>query len=159
MEPVEGLDRTLAARDTALRLLGRREHSRRELVTKLAQRGYESSLAQSVIDELEEEGLQSDLRYAEAFVHDRRGRLQGPLKILSELQRRGVSRVFIETALDPYSGEWVELASAFIEKRNMAPLVSEFDLRQKVYRSLVNRGFSHDEAIAAIDEINSNPAE
>jgi SOS response regulatory protein OraA/RecX len=64
----------------------------------------------------------------------------------------------IGKVLEQYSGEWVVIASAFIEKRNMAALLSEFDLRQKVYRSLANRGFSHDEAIAAIDEIKSNQA-
>ncbi len=155
MELDKSPDPSIAARDAALRLLGRREHSRRELVTKLAQRGYDTSLAHSIIDELEDEGLQSDLRYAEAFVRSRRSRLQGPLKIQSELQRRGVERSLISKALDPYAGEWVQLATAFIKKRDMATSLTEFDQRQKVYRRLANRGFSHGDAIAAIEEIKS----
>jgi regulatory protein len=156
MQSDEKPDPAFAARDTALRLLGRREHSRRELLTKLAQRGYESSLAQSVIDELKKEGLQSDLRYAEAFVHNRRGRLQGPLKIQSELQRRGVDKSVIHKALDPYSGEWAKLAAAFVERRGMVDELEDFEQRQKVYRRLANRGFSHGEAIAAIEVIKNS---
>lgn len=156
MEPDECLDSSIAARDTALRLLARREHSRRELLAKLALRGFEASLAQSVIDDLEEAGLQNDLRYAEAFVHSRRGRLQGPLKIQAELQHRGVNKSLINEVLEPCAGEWVQLAVAFIKKRGMTGLVTDFHQRQKVYRRLANRGFSHSEAIAAIEEVRSD---
>ena len=156
MEPDEGLNSSSAARDTALRLLSRREHSRRELLAKLKLRGFDSSLAHSVIDDLEDEGLQSDRRYAEAFVYSRRGRLQGPLKIRSELQNRGVSKSLIDEAFERYAGDWAELAVAFIEKRRMTGLLADFDQRQKVYRRLANRGFSHADAIAAIEEIKSN---
>ena len=156
MEPDEGLKSSSAARDTALRLLSRREHSRRELRAKLKLRGYESSTAYSVIDDLADEGLQSDRRYAEAFVHSRRARLQGPLKIQAELGHRGVHKSLINEALEFYAGEWVPLAVAYIQKRGMAGLLTDFDQRQKVYRRLASRGFSHGDAIAAIEENNSN---
>lgn len=155
MDLDECLDPSIAARDTALRLLGRREHSRRELLAKLALRGFESSLAHCIVDDLEKGGLQSDRRYAEAIVRIRRGRLQGSLKIQSELQRRGVNKSMINEALEPYSDEWVDLAAAFIKKRGMAGLLTDIHQRQKVYRRLANRGFSHNEAITAIEEIRS----
>ena len=155
MEPGDNVDQSIAARDVAQRLLTRREHSRRELLAKLKIRGFDSSLAYSVIDDLEDEGLQSDLRFAEAFAYSRRGRLQGPMKIRAELQNRGVNKTLINEALEPYSGEWPELAAAFIRKRNMEAWLTDYDLRQKVYRRLANRGFSHADAIAAIEEIKS----
>ena len=129
----ENVDPSIAVRDTAQRLLTRREHSRRELLNKLKLREVESSLACAVIDELEAEGLQSDQRFAEAFVRSRRSRLQGPLKIQSELQRRGVSKALINESLDPYSGEWVELATAFLRRRDMAGAFANYDEVQKVY--------------------------
>ena len=51
MEPDDKVNPSIAARDAAQRLLTRREHSRRELLAKLKIRGFDSSLAYSVIDE------------------------------------------------------------------------------------------------------------
>jgi regulatory protein len=74
----------------AVRLLARREHSRAELVRKLAARGAPAELADEVLDSLAARRLQSDERYAESLVTSRIGRGQGPVRIRRELAERGV---------------------------------------------------------------------
>jgi len=54
-----------SAYEQAVRLLARREHSRRELARKLAERDFPEAEREAALDRLEREGLQSDERFAE----------------------------------------------------------------------------------------------
>jgi regulatory protein len=94
-----------AIRRTAMDLLARREHSRRELQQKLAQRFSDNMLIQSELDKLCAERLQSDERFAEAYLHSREQRLYGPIRIKAELRERGIAdaviaKVFCDAAID-----------------------------------------------------------
>lgn len=70
--------------------MARREHSKKELQRKLVQKGFEASEVDQAIDELADEGLQSELRYIEALVHSKAERGFGPLKIKALLRERGI---------------------------------------------------------------------
>ena len=54
-----------------LRLLARREHSQKELLDKLAQRGFLREEVEPVIATLAEQNWQNDARYAECYVRQR----------------------------------------------------------------------------------------
>ena len=84
------LEVLIQARHKAMDLLARREHTRKELTTKLATKGFQDDVIEQTINRLTEEGLQSDERFTEAFVTMRTKKGQGPLRILKELQERGV---------------------------------------------------------------------
>ncbi|HRP22392.1 MAG TPA: recombination regulator RecX [Thauera sp.] len=84
-------------RERALRHLARRDHSRAELARKLAAHG-ESDEVDAVITRMGELGLQSDSRYAEAFVRGKAARF-GSSRLRSELARRGIERDLIEQAI------------------------------------------------------------
>ena len=62
------------------------------------------------MDKLADEGLQSDVRFAEAFVHHRINKGQGPIKIGQELNQRGIEQDVISTLLDSDSNDWLALA-------------------------------------------------
>ena len=66
-----------AARERALDLLARREHSCAELCQKLVHKGFAAS-AETVVAELAQAGLVSDQRYAEALEEYRRAHLGAP---------------------------------------------------------------------------------
>lgn len=124
-------------------LLARREHSVGELRDKLLARGIEDELA--VVAELERlcaEGLLSDARFAEAFVHARRLRGQGPLRIAAELRERAVATEVIEACLDPQDEAWGELAQEARRKRFGGEVPQEFDERARQARFLRYRGFT-----------------
>lgn len=85
-------DQEYKARASALRLLARREHSRLELSLKLRQRKIESAIIETVLDEYEAEGWLDDDRFADVYARQRMDIGYGPLRILGELQQRGVHR-------------------------------------------------------------------
>ncbi len=73
----------------ALRYLAAREHSRHELVRKLARYAEESDDIPAILDWLEASKFLSESRFAESLVNRRVARY-GSARILSELQSHGV---------------------------------------------------------------------
>lgn len=130
------------ARERAIGLLARREHSRQELGRKLRQRGYEPVVVEPVLDALEDERLLSDERFAEEFVHARRRRGQGPLKIRSELAARGVDDGIAEALLRDDEQDYLAQARALREKRFGIEAPQDFRDRARQSRYLANRGFT-----------------
>ena len=136
----------------AYRLLGRREYSVFELRQRLLQkwRGAEDidTLADELLEALEEENLLSDERFVESFVRSRINRQQGPLKIKAALGQKGVSDSLVSKELEAHSGEWTDLAAEWLERNHTGPI--DFDMKKKLYRRLANRGFTHSQAMDAI---------
>lgn len=83
----------------AVGFLSAREHSRAELRRKLLARRHPDDLVESVLDDLEQRRLQSDARFAEAYVEQRLRKGYGPLRIDGELRARGVAVALIEQFL------------------------------------------------------------
>lgn len=132
------------ARTRSISLLGRREHSRAELTKKLAMRGAEPGTVETVLDELEADGLLSESRFVEAFVHSRTQRGQGPVKIRAELARRGVDDDLIEHFLTCTSDYWLALArSARARRFGKGPPGDERAWMRQA-RFLTSRGFPAD---------------
>ncbi len=137
----------------AYRLLGRREYSVFELGQRIRQKwsgadGVEER-AEDLLEALQEENLLSDERFAESFVRSRVDRFQGPLKIKAALREKGVSDALISAELDARSGEWTDLASEWLERQLSGPI--DFAMKKKFYRRLASRGFTHSQAMDAIN--------
>ena len=141
-----------------MRLLARREYAVRELEQRLCKkfRGQEDiqQLANEMVEALVEEGSLSDERYIRAFVRSRRQRSQGPLKIRAELKQKQVPETLLEQLLNEVtetdSENWVNLASKWLARQH--PEALDFPGRARFYRRMVNRGFSHEQAMAALDK-------
>ena len=129
-------------RERALRHLARRDHSRAELARKLAAHG-EAEEIDAVIERMGELGLQSDTRYAEAFVRGKAGRF-GASRLRSELARRGIDRDLIDEAI---AGECVESeadrARAVLRGRFTEPPADAREWARQA-RFLQTRGFAPD---------------
>ncbi len=124
-----------------LRLLARREHSRRELLDKLALRGFQRDEVEPVIDEMAEQNWQNDERYAECYMRQRIVRGYGPIRIAYELQQRGIDDVDLDAQAEGQGG-WQNLlkelyCNKFDAEKSLNP--SEW-LRRS--RFLQHRGFS-----------------
>lgn len=133
-------------RRAAMNMLARREHARGELTAKLHRRfGDNPELVEAELDKLQAEGLQSDWRLAESFIHYRAGRGQGPRKIQAELRGRGLTADMIDLAMQECGVDWTVLAATVYRKRfGESPSESA---REKAKRSrfLQQRGFSFDQ--------------
>ena len=140
--------------EIAVRYLTRREYGIEELRQKLLQRGSDQAIAEKVVSGLADENLVSDQRFTEMYVRTRMRRLFGPLKIRGELRSRGISDFLIAQELSFEQETWFENASQWAEKRCHGEL--DYAGRVKVYRALMNRGFTHEQANVALDSLNSN---
>lgn len=137
----------------AYRLLGRREYSVHELRQRLLQKwqGVEDIdlMSDDLLAALAEENLVSDERFVEAFVRSRVHRHQGPLKIKAALRDKGVSNALVADTLASFADDWTALATEWLQRQHRGPI--DFDLKKKFYRRLANRGFTHEQAMNAIE--------
>ena len=138
-------------RDIAIRYLSRREYAIEELRQKLVQRGADDLLTQQVVGDLTDEGLVSDQRFTEMYIRTRLRRLFGPLKIRAELRARGVSDHLISEELPSDQSMWFDIATQWASRRHRGEL--DYAVRAKIYRSLMNRGFTHEQANVALDSL------
>lgn len=138
-------------RDMAVRYLTRREYGIEELRRKLIQRGAESGLAEKVVGDLADANLVSDQRFTEMYVRMRTRLLFGPLKIRAELIARGIPDYLISEFMPDDQATWFDNASRWAGKRNQGEL--DYAGRVKLYRSLMNRGFTHEQANVALDSL------
>jgi len=129
-------------RNKAMDLLARREHSAQELRDKLKLRDYDPEDIEAALDRLQRDGLQSDSRFAEAYVHHRVGAGFGPARIRHELRQRGVADAIVDEYLEPLADSWDELMSQQRERHFGKPLPPDYRARMKQARYLQNRGFS-----------------
>jgi len=125
---------------SAVRLLSTREHSRYELERKLL-RHYADEVVHQVLDELKRQGLQSDDRFTESYVHSRRNKGYGPLRIRAELSGKGVAEELIAAWLDESPDDWDKLMRRVANKKyGSDPPVDRKEMAKRG-RFLASRGF------------------
>jgi len=88
------------------------------------------------------QGLLSNARYAESFIHSRYQRGQGPQKIRAELRERGVDEALIDAGLETYASHWQELLEQVRLKRFGPARPDDFRERSRQMRFLQQRGFT-----------------
>jgi regulatory protein len=127
-----------------LRLLAMREHSQRELLDKLALRGYSRSDVEPIIAEFAEQGWQDNQRFAECYARQRMIKGYGPVRIRYELQQRGIAELDIEQLAEDNVGGWLNsLLQIYENKFDQQPKLSRAEWLKRS-RFLQQRGFSHD---------------
>ena len=91
-----------SGRNYCLWLLGRREYSRSELLTKLRRRELDEAVALEIVEQLIKEGLQSDQRCIEAVQRSAARRGWSKQRILQKLRTQGIetSRIPSDELLD-----------------------------------------------------------
>ena len=120
--------------------LARREHTRAELIRKLKLKGYDLDEITLALDQLQDQNLQSDYRFAVSFAEHRARNGRGPFKIKMELKQRGVPKDMSERVMSELDVNWQELAqSVWLKKFGVAPQ----DLKEKAQqqRFMQQRGF------------------
>ena len=142
----------------AIKLLARREHSRLEMEHKLRARRYGEALIETVLDECESQGWLDDARFADVYG---RGRIEagfGPLRIMAELEQRGIKQMPACVAEEDEQS-WLERCRALYERRFGAGQVGEWDERARRMRFLQRRGFAHAHIQYALKAANLEPGE
>ena len=144
-----------AAREAAIGLLARRERSRSELRSALRRKSFENSIIESVLDGIEKEGLQSDTRFASAWVETRR-RLspRGKAALAFEFRQKGIGDAQATEALSRYKSEHERNALRDLIESRIARMQSGKDDKQRVKQRLLGfltrRGFAYEDIRAVL---------
>lgn len=141
-------------KESCLRLLARREHSQKELLNKLLVKGLDKDDILAVIDELAQQGWQSDSRYAESYTRHRIQKGYGPIFIAYELRKNGIDAVNFEDIMQKMADSWMELLEKVYIKKYGHDLLLDRNEWAKRSRFLMQRGFSGTMISALFDHLN-----
>ncbi|MEZ8029881.1 regulatory protein RecX [Enterovibrio norvegicus] len=140
---------SLTAREKAVGLLARRDHSELELRQKLAQKQYPPEDIDTAIEHCFYHGWIDDKRFAESML--RQGVLKGHgwQRICFDAKRKGISTPLLETAQENQQHDWYALAKELAVRRfgdydGVLP-EADFKQRSKWMRYLQSRGFNFDQ--------------
>lgn len=138
-------------RDSAFRLLSRREHSQCELLRKLVEKGFPRELCDTVINQLASDGYQSQRRFTEMWINSRAARYYGENKIRSELSHHQISTSLVNELIIEAEVDWFELCLQSLrkkfgqQKKNSDHSASDWTVKQKQKRYLWQRGFTDEQ--------------
>ena len=140
----------VSARIAALRMLGRRDLTRAELVTRLLDRGYPRPDVDDAVAKLVADRSVDDRRTAASHVRlASRVKGRGRLRIRRELEARGIEKEVAQAAVSEISADDdLDAIKRYLERKRLGADVSPAD-RRRVFQQLIRRGFSAD-AIAKL---------
>jgi regulatory protein len=151
----------IAVRRAAMNLLARREHSFHELLDKLTGKFPDfdrDAIVLPALQKLRDENLQSDARFAAAWVNYRAGRGIGPLKIAAELHPRKLDREILNSALYLDGPDWEEKCAQALRRKFKVRDEASREERARWQRFLMQRGFDSDQIRAAMKKIHEENA-
>lgn len=131
-------------KEACLQYLIRREHSQQELLRKVSEKGYPKPSILIIIEELAEQGWQSDARFAESYARSRVHKGIGPLRIKAELQQRGAAGHPFDMVAEDIAGSWYELLQQVYQKKYADRPYENQKEQLKRCRFLQQRGFAND---------------
>ena len=152
----------LKIKNKMISLLALREHSSFELRVKIKERFFKSKnsdmtlLIERSLTEIQELGFQSDERFTKHYVESKlSNKLQGPFKILQDLQNRGISNQLANTVLSELGDQeiWLRKAIDSLEIfSKKSKTLNPVSLSKKLYQ----RGFSWDTIYQAMEKFQTN---
>jgi regulatory protein len=147
-----------AAYATAVSLLARRPHTRKELEQKLLQRGYADKIRSDVIRRLNEHAFIDDETTCENYCLELIRKGFGPRAIRQRLAGRGIDNGLIRKALTAhYPLEAVRESARRAAVRKLKQLESRYaeksKLRPRLARFLAQRGFPADIVHEVMDDV------
>lgn len=129
-------------RNKSLGLLAQREHSKAELKRKLKLKGGEPAEIDALVERLAAQGLQSDARFVENFIHSRLNHGYGPLRIAQELRNKGVTEAQFRDLLTKDDDTWQAHLQAVWQKKYHGELPKNNQEKARQLRFLHSRGFA-----------------
>ena len=134
------------AKQRALKILERRDVSRKMLLDKLTEKGISNTDAEEVADWLCGLGVVNDERFAGLVVRHYAAKGYGKRRIRDELYRRGIDREFWDGALAelPETNDAVDRLLSVRLRGAVSP-----EALQRAQSYLLRRGYSWDEVCAA----------
>jgi regulatory protein len=144
---------TPSAMAFALKLLGLRNHSRRELEQKLLKKGYGAECIAEVVEKLASRGVLDDRAFGIELIRSRSNRKPaGKLKIGAELRKKGLSEAIVGELLKEYDSTALCCRAAEKKLRSLHE-ATDAGRKRKLEVFLSNRGFEWREIQAALNMV------
>ncbi|MDX1618164.1 MAG: RecX family transcriptional regulator [Balneolaceae bacterium] len=147
-----------AVRTYCLRMLARRDHSRKELFDKARKKDHPADLVEGVLDELEEKGYLDDRTFARTFASDK-SRLNnwGPAKIKAHLFKKGIPESIADEGIDA-AFEELDLKETLFDlvkkkKRRFRREEDLFRRKKKIFDYLYRKGYRSESIFRVLDEL------
>ncbi len=152
-ESLKASTQSSSAKARALRIIGKRNMSHREITGRLIQKGESEECAEETADWLIKIGAVNDAEYASLIVRHYASRGYGKKRICDELYRRGIEKELWEDAL----AELPETSDGpydFFAAKMRGRIPDKAELKRAT-DALYRRGFSWDEIKSAILKYNT----
>ena len=138
----------------ALRMLGGRELSERQVRQRLSRRGYDVEAIDAAIARLLQDGSINDERAARAMAHAETSfKKRGKLRVKQRLQAAGIAPSVAQRAIqDTFDNIDADalLASALQKRLRGRERIADDREFQRLYRYLVGQGFEADRVLALL---------
>lgn len=134
--------------DYLIYLLSRKEYSAAELLQKLKLKGYDLEESLQALHQCQEKKYQSDVRFAESYIHDQALAGFGLNTIKMKLKQKGVKEEDIETALEqaPFPIDWFAQAfTYYIRKGFHLENSKEPKIKAKILRNMLSKGYNFEQ--------------
>lgn len=142
-----------SAYDKALAMLARREHSCRELRTRLARSSYPADEIETALASLIEANYQSDERFAEMLVRSRIRQGYGPARLRAELRTHELPDGWSDKLIAQAEADWAAQARGQLQRRYGDTAPRDYRERAKRMQFLVRRGFDGATAYSVVETV------
>lgn len=145
------------ALNKAMHICSKREYCAFDVREKLKQWDVETRFFDEIVETLFEHNFIDHTRYAEAFVNDKiKFNHWGKVKVRYYLNHKNIENAIIDVCLKAYNQEtYLQIASEEIKKKwRKTKANSLFELKNKVAKSIINKGFESGMVFALLDELN-----
>ncbi len=146
------------AKNKALDLLGRRDHSKSELVKKL-ERTFDEHTSKLAVERVCELGLVDDRAFARRYA-DELSTLRGmsARAVRAKLYEKGVSREIVDEVMGELDVSDADSLRGLVQKKYLRKLAGENGYRL-TFAALVRRGFSASDVKAVLREFSDTDTE
>lgn len=132
------------------------EYCRHDMMKKMNRWEMSQQEKESVVQRLTEERFIDESRFARAFVRDKfRYNKWGWVRIVLELKKRGISAAHIQEGMEEIeeADNLSMLRELIKKKRPGVKGSSEYEIRAKLYRYAMGKGFTSDDIAKVIGDI------
>lgn len=140
--------------DYCRKLCSAREYAPKDIRDKAMKRLNDAEMADAIVGTLTDEGYLSALRYACAFARDKSAIAGwGPVKIKYMLRSKGIDDAVVSEAIGEIDSDSADKKLTRILTVKKKALGSDPQLRPKLLRFALSRGYDYDTAVKTIAEI------
>ncbi len=141
----------------AVRLLAASKKSKKDLLKRLSDKGYDAEIIQIILETLKTQGILDDRKMVDETVQwAKQAKRYGKRRIGFELRKKGIEQNIINQALEGYSkDEERETAYQLAEVRwNKLQNVELVKRKKRLFDFLISRGFDFELSREIINQLN-----